>query len=87
LIERGDNWWHIVLVTGPIPVKYLVIIPIGEIVDKNKLGLYAVNPDEIHLLEDHRPSTLAPPLYEVPADGYNSANRLLGVCLPSFLVL
>jgi hypothetical protein len=80
-IERGDNWWHISLVASPIETKYFLIQPVGEIVDKGKLGAFAVSQEEKDFLEGHPPSTLSLPVYEIPVDGYNSANRLLGLSL------
>jgi hypothetical protein len=80
-IERGDNWWHISLVTSPIEANYFLVHPIGEIVDSGKLSTFALSQEEKDFLMAHPPSTLALPLYEVPIDGYNSANRLLGLSL------
>jgi hypothetical protein len=79
VIERGDNWWHISLVTSLIDANYLLIKLVGEIVNNNRLGMFAVSQDEIDFLVAYPPSTLALSLFDIPAEGYNSANRLLGL--------
>jgi hypothetical protein len=82
VIERGDNWWHLSLATSPLDGNLYLKTPVGDIVDNNRLSMFAVSQEEKDFLVAYPPSTLGTSFFDIPAEGFNSANRLL--CLSPY---
>ena len=79
MIESGPNWMNIRGLISSNVLGFPLLPPIKVIVDENMLSIYASTPNEVAFLAINNISLAGSFVVSLDAEGYNSANYLLGL--------
>jgi hypothetical protein len=88
VIEQGLNWVHLKGFAAGLNPAVSIFAPLRAIIDNGHFQSYATTLAEHILFQTYQVSTLASPVaFADPNDGYNSANALQCLSIPTNLQL